>query len=212
MMQHDSDEADHVGTVGKVITGTEVRLVDPVTMQDITPRSGKDGELWVRGPQVMVGYLGNEQATRETFSPDGKWLRTGDIMRMDENKNFWITDRLKELIKYKGFQVAPSELEDLLLHHPHVIDAAVCSIYDDEQATELPMAYVSLKPELAELRKESVQRVLEEVRTWVDGQVAGYKRLRGGVFHLQQLPKTPTGKILRKDLPVRLEQARKAKL
>lgn len=212
MIQHDSDEADYVGTVGKVIAGTETRLVDPITGADIAPGSGKEGELWVRGPQVMMGYLGDEQATRETFSPDGQWLRTGDIMRVDGNNNFWITDRLKELIKYKGFQVAPSELEDLLLHHPHVIDAAVCSIYDDEQATELPLAYVSLRPDLTKLTQQPKQKVLNEIQTWVNGQVAGYKKLRGGVFHLQQLPKTPTGKILRKDLPAKIEQTRKAKI
>jgi len=212
MHQHESDEADYVGTVGKVVAGTEVRLVDPITGDDIAPGSGKEGELWVPGPQVMIGYLGDASATRETLSPDGQWLRTGDIMRMDKNNNFWITDRLKELIKYKGFQVAPSELEDLLLHHPHVVDAAVCSIYDDEQATELPLAYVSLKPDLVRLAQGPKQNVLDEIRTWVDGQVAGYKKLRGGVFHLQELPKTPTGKILRKDLPAKIAQARKAKL
>jgi len=108
--------------------------------------------------------------------------------------------------------VAPSELEDLLLHHPNVIDAAVCSIYDDEQATELPIAYVSFKPEHAALPPGPKQEVLNAIRAWADGQLAGYKKLRGGVFHLQQLPKTTTGKILRRELPARVQQARRTKL
>lgn len=207
MQQHFTDE-DHVGTVGRVISGTEVRLVDPRTGIDVAP--GEEGELWVKGPQVMMGYIGNTQATRDAFS--GDWLKTGDVMRVDENNNFWVTDRLKELIKYKGFQVAPSELEDLLLHHPLVIDAAVCSTYDDEQATELPIAYVSLRQEKAGLPPREKDKVLIEIRNWADNQVAGYKKLRGGVFHLQSLPKTPSGKILRRDLPVKIREARKNRL
>ena len=87
------NDEQYFGTVGKVICGTEVRLVDPTTGKDATP--GQEGELWVRGPQVMMGYRGNSKATAETM--DGDWLRTGDIMRMDENQNFWVTDRLKEV-------------------------------------------------------------------------------------------------------------------
>ncbi|KAF1347569.1 putative amp dependent CoA ligase [Delphinella strobiligena] len=204
---HEADD-HHVGSIGKLFAGTEVRLVDPNTENDVTP--GDEGELWVRGPQVMLGYIKNEKATSETIR-DG-WLRTGDILRVDENNNFWVTDRLKELIKYKGFQVAPSELEDLLLHHPHVIDAAVCSIYDDEQATEIPIAYVSLKLDLANLPESGKQAILAEIQTWADNQVAGYKKLRGGVFHLQQLPKTPSGKILRRELPAKLKQKRTSKI
>ena len=105
------------------------------------------------------------------------------------------------MIKYKGFQIAPSELDDLILQHPLVTDAAVCAFYSETQATEVPMAYVSLVSEKSDLPQNETQGVLDEIRTWVDGQVAGYKRLRGGVFHLQDLPKTPTGKILRRLLP-----------
>jgi 4-coumarate--CoA ligase len=183
-------------------------LIDPSSGEDV--KDGEEGELWIRGPQVMLGYVGDEAATRNTFS--GDWLRTGDIMRLDQNGNFWITDRLKEMIKYKGFQVAPSELEDLLLQHPEVIDAAVCAVYDNSQATEVPLAYVILSAEHVEWDHEKKAGVLEEIRTWVDGQLAGYKKLRGGVHHLQILPKTTTGKILRKDLPAKLKEARDAKL
>ncbi|KAI1608335.1 amp dependent CoA ligase [Exophiala viscosa] len=201
MLQHDADE-EYIGSVGKVISGTEVRLVDPET--DLDVERGQEGELWVRGPQVMMGYLGDEVATNNTFS--GDWLKTGDIMRIDENNNFWITDRLKELIKYKGFQVAPSELEDLLLRHPHVVDAAVCSIYDDQNATELPVAYVSLDPDHKDLAESRKRQILDDIRTWADGQVAGYKKLRGGVFQLQNVPKTASGKIMRTQLPARVQQ------
>lgn len=209
MHQRETDE-DFVGSAGKLISGTEARLVDPSTGQDV-PR-GAEGELWVRGPQVMQGYVGDEEATRNTFSADGQWLRTGDVMKIDENDNFWITDRLKELIKYKGFQVAPSELEDLLLRHPDVTDAAVCSIYDDGQATELPLAYVSLRPQLLTAEAPQKERTLTEIQDWANKQLAGYKKIRGGVLHLQNLPKTPTGKILRKDLPANVQKARQSQL
>lgn len=205
--QHENDEAS-VGTVGKLFSGTEARLVDPVSGKDVGP--GEDGELWIRGPQVMLGYIGDDAATRNTF--EGDWLRTGDVMRLDERGNFWITDRLKELIKYKGFQVAPSELEDLLLGHPDVTDAAVCAVYDNSQATEVPLAYVSLVESHLSVSTAEKNAVLERVRTWVDGKVAGYKKLRGGVHHLQELPKTNTGKIQRRLLPAKLQEMRDSKL
>ncbi|PCH02415.1 protein of unknown function DUF4009 [Penicillium occitanis (nom. inval.)] len=206
---HQIEEEEHAwGCVGKVLPGIEVRLVDPKTGSDVP--SGEEGELWIRGPSVMMCYVADKAATEQTFS-DG-WLRTGDILRVDENQNFWVTDRLKEMIKYKGFQVAPSELEDILLRHPDVIDAAVCAVYDDSQATEVPLAYVSLTPNKAELADSEKQKVLDAIRVWVDGQLAGYKKLRGGVFHLQSLPKTPTGKILRRLLPAKLKEEREAKI
>jgi 4-coumarate--CoA ligase len=205
--QHETDEAD-VGTVGKVLSGTEVRLVDPATLEDVS--FGEEGELWVRGPQVMMGYVGDVEATKGTF--EGDWLRTGDVMKVDKKGNFWVLDRLKELIKYKGFQVAPSELEDLLIRHPSVSDAAVCSIYDDGQATELPIAYISFKEERLADKSFSIDAALRDVKEWFDGQVAGYKKLRGGVFHLQELPKTPSGKILRRLLPAQLEVRKVSKL
>ena len=100
----------------------------------------------------------------------------------------------------------------MLLRHPDVIDAAVCAVYDDAQATEVPLAYVSLTPNKVDLADAEKQKVLDEVRSWMDNQLAGYKKLRGGVFHLQTLPKTPTGKILRRLLPAKLNEAREAKL
>ncbi|KAJ5589784.1 AMP dependent CoA ligase [Penicillium hetheringtonii] len=206
---HQIDEdKEAIGCVGKLFAGMEGRLVDPKTHKDVA--LGEEGELWLRGPLVMMGYVNDPKATAETFT-DG-WIRSGDILKMDKNQNIWITDRLKEMIKYKGFQIAPSELEDILLRHPEVTDAAVCAVYDDSQATEVPLAYVSLSPRTAGLASSEKQDVLDEINGWIDGQLAGYKKLRGGVFHLQTLPKTPTGKILRRLLPAKLNEHRVAKL
>ncbi|QKX63841.1 uncharacterized protein TRUGW13939_11012 [Talaromyces rugulosus] len=204
--QVDEDELAF-GSVGKLFAGIDGRLVDPKTGLDVRP--GEEGELWVRGPTVMTGYVGDKAATGQTFS--GEWLRTGDILKIDDHQNFWVTDRLKEMIKYKGFQIPPSELEDLLLRHPDVVDAAVCAVYDEAQATEVPLAYVSLNPTKVDMPDYEKQKVLQGIRIWTDNQLAGYKKLRGGVFHLQTLPKTPTGKILRRLLPAKLKE-REAKL
>ena len=209
------EEAENVGCAGRLLSGTEVRLVDPDTLKDVG--EGQEGELWICGPQVMIEYVRNKEATERTLVWEGgrKWLRTGDILRVDKKGDWYVTDRLKEMIKYKGFQVAPSELEDLLLKHEDVVDAAVCSVYDDGEATELPVAYVSLsEAKLEEVKqgKAEKQNVLNGVRSWVDGQVAGYKKLRGGVHHLQELPKTPSGKILRRELPAKKKEGRTGKL
>ncbi|KAL3467697.1 amp dependent CoA ligase [Aspergillus heterothallicus] len=213
------EEEDAFGSVGKLFAGVEARLVDPKTNKDVGV--GEEGELWVKADVVMMGYVSDAKATAQTFS-DG-WLRTGDILTVDKKQNFWVTDRLKEMIKYKGFQIAPSELEDLLLRHPAVTDAAVCAVYDDSQATEVPLAYVSLSPtklsclgiNAEEAGSDATcspakQALLNEIRDWADSQVAGYKKLRGGVFHLQALPKTATGKILRRLLPVKIVEGRVA--
>ena len=116
------------------------------------------------------------------------------------------------MIKFKGFQVAPSELEDLLLRHPDITDAAVCAVYDSAQATEIPLAYVSLAEKHAKSSSANIQAVLGEIRKWFDGQVAGYKKLRGGVHHLQALPKTASGKILRRSLPAKIKEHRENRL
>lgn len=176
-----------LGSIGHAVAGTEVRVVDPATGAD--RGVGEDGELWIRGPQVMKGYLGNEQATREILLDDG-WLRTGDIGHVDERGDFWVVDRLKELIKVKGFQVAPAELEALLLGHPGVADAAVVGVPDDE-AGERPRAFV--------VRRAAVEVTGEELAAFVAGHVASYKRLRDVVF-IEQIPKSPSGKILRREL------------
>ena len=172
------------GSVGRLIPNTEARLVDPATGRD----DESSGELWVRGPQVMAGYLGNPTATAETIVEDG-WLRTGDILRLDANGVWWVVDRLKELIKYKGYQVAPAELEALLLTHPAVLDAAVIGVPHAEGG-EAPKAFVvTSDPALTD----------DELMAWVAKKVAPYKRIRF-VELIDAIPKSPSGKVLRRVL------------
>jgi acyl-CoA synthetase (AMP-forming)/AMP-acid ligase II len=185
------------GTVGKIVPGTELRIVDPLTLQDVAP--GEHGELWVRGPQVMRGYLGQPRATAESLTEDG-WLRTGDIGYVDADGFAFIADRLKELIKYKGFQVAPAELEALLLSHPAVADAAVIPS-PDEEAGEVPKAFVVLRKAGA---GPSTDLSAEALMAWVAERVAPHKRVRRVAF-VEQIPKSPSGKILRRVL---IEQER----
>jgi 4-coumarate--CoA ligase len=175
------------GSVGVTIPNTETRIVDPGSGDDLD--FGVDGEVWVRGPQVMKGYLNNERATAATITDDG-WLRTGDIGHIDEDGHLFIVDRLKELIKYKGFQVPPAELEALLLTHPAVDDAAVVGLPDDE-AGEIPAAYVVLRP--------GADASAEEIVDYVAGQVAHYKQVRRLEF-IDVIPKSASGKLLRREL------------
>ena len=128
---------------------TECRLVDPESGEDVA--EGERGELWIRGPQVMKGYLNNDEATAATVDDDG-WLHTGDVAVVDDDGFFTIVDRLKELIKYKGYQVAPAELEALIVNHPQVADVAVIGV-PDEEAGELPKAFVVAAGEDARPRR-----------------------------------------------------------
>ncbi len=175
------------GSVGKLAPNSEARLIDPETGRDAP--TGASGELWVRGPMVMKGYLNNPAATAATIDVDG-WLHTGDIARADDTGNFYIVDRLKELIKYKGFQVAPAELEALLLTHPQVADAAVIGMPDAE-AGELPKAFI--------VRKAGATVSADALRAFVAAHVATYKQIHQVEF-LDAIPKSPSGKILRRML------------
>ena len=175
------------GSVGVTVPNTATRIVDPLTGENLGV--GSDGEVWVQGPQVMQGYLNNPEATAATIDDDG-WLHTGDIGHLDEDGHLYVVDRLKELIKYKGFQVAPAELEGILLTHPAVADAAVVGLPDDE-AGEVPVGYVVLKPDQS--------ASADEVQEFVAGQVATYKQLREVVL-IDAVPKSPSGKILRRVL------------
>jgi len=188
------------GSSGQLVPNQEVRLVDPATGQDAAP--GERGELWARGPHVMKGYRNNPQATRDTIDSEG-WLHTGDVAVVDEDENFYIVDRIKELIKYKGFQVAPAELEAILLSHPSILDAAVIGVEDKEQATELPLAFVVTQPGHSSMSEK-------EVQDYVASKVAPHKKLRGGVRFIDVIPKSAAGKILRKDLRLLLAQSAKA--
>ncbi len=173
------------GKIGLLASDTEAMIVDIETLLPLGP--GKDGELWVRGPQIMRGYLNRPEATAVTIV-DGGWLRTGDIASIDEDGYFTIVDRLKELIKYKGYQVAPAELEAVLLSHPSVADAAVIGS-PDEESGEVPKAFVVRKDEI------SATDLMEYVAT----HVAPYKKIRLLDF-VESVPKSASGKILRRSL------------
>jgi acyl-CoA synthetase (AMP-forming)/AMP-acid ligase II len=174
-----------LGSVGPPAPNTECKLADPASGAELGPNA--EGELCVRGPQNMKGYLNNPEATARTIDADG-WLHTGDIGYADEDGHFFIVDRVKELIKYKGFQVAPAELEAVLLTHPAVADAAVIPCRDAE-AGEIPKAFVVLKSEATE----------DELIDFVANRVARYKKIRMVEF-IDQIPKSLSGKILRRVL------------
>jgi acyl-CoA synthetase (AMP-forming)/AMP-acid ligase II len=181
------------GSVGLAAPNTECKIIDLETGESLGPN--KEGEVCVRGPQIMMGYLNRPEATAATIDPDG-WLHTGDIGYVDDDGHFYIVDRAKELIKYKGFQVPPAELEALLLMHPCVADAAVIP-YPDDEAGEVPKAFVVLKGEVP----------AEELMNFVAGRVAPHKKIRKLEF-IEKIPKSPSGKILRR-LLVQQERERK---
>ena len=176
------------GSVGPAIADTEEKVVD---LEDgaTSVAPGEIGELLVRGPQVMAGYFNNAQETAETITEDG-WLRTGDIVRMDPDGYLWILDRKKELIKYKGFQVTPAELEGLLLEHPGVADVAVIGKADAESG-EVPKAFV--------VPRQGAEVSGEDLMGFVAGKVATFKQVREVEF-LDAIPKNASGKILRRVL------------
>ena len=176
---------DKAGTVGFLVPSTEMRIVDPETGRDAGV--GERGEVWIRGPQVMKGYLNNPEATASTVDAGG-WLQTGDIGVQYADGYLEVVDRLKELIKVKGFQVAPAELEALLLKHPSIADVAVIPVADAE-CGEVPKAVIVTK---GDLTAEAVMKFVEE-------HVAHYKKVRHVAF-VQQIPKSPSGKILRRVL------------
>ena len=170
---------------GRLVPNMECKIVDVGTGNEVA--TGEQGEILVRGPIVMQGYLGQAGATAATIDADG-WLRTGDIGYVDADGDFFIVDRTKELIKYKGLQVAPAELEAVLLGNPAIADACVIGIADEE-AGEVPKAFVVKKGEIS----------AEEVIAWVTARVAPHKKLRAVEF-ADQLPKSATGKLLRRVL------------
>ncbi|KAF9790975.1 AMP binding protein [Thelephora terrestris] len=183
-----------VGSAGLLIPNLEARLVG-IDGVDVKP--GEPGELWLRGPTVMKGYLNNPTATKESITADG-WYKTGDVCTRDADGFYHIVDRIKELIKYKGFQVPPAEMEALLLQHPKIVDAAVIGVYSEEEATELPRAYVVPKVKPAPGAESAT--LSKEIQEWVRERVAKHKFLRGGVVIIDQVPKSAAGKILRRQL------------
>lgn len=182
-----ADFADHFGSAGMLAPGLEAMMVDASTNKPMAPT--QQGEIWLRGPTIMKAYIGNPKETSETIDRDG-WLHTGDLGYFDTDGYLYIVDRLKELIKYKANQVAPAELECILLGHPGVSDCAVIPFPDDE-AGEIPMAYIVRKPGSA--------LTAEEVMKFVAEQVAPYKKIRKVAF-IDAIPKSATGKTERRKL------------
>ncbi|KAM0754180.1 acetyl-CoA synthetase-like protein [Meredithblackwellia eburnea MCA 4105] len=193
------------GTCGKLLSTMQARLVDE---QGKDVGEGEPGELLLRGPNIMVKYHNNPEATAKTIDSEG-WMATGDVCVRTNDGHYAIVDRRKEFIKYKGFQVIPAELEAVLLTCPMVADAAVIGVWEEDQATELPRAYVVVEPKYAQDKE-----VTKKIAKFVQDKVAPHKRLRGGVIPMEVIPKSPSGKILRKDLRVLAakEQEGKAKL
>ena len=183
-----------VGSVGKLLPNMKAKCMDtsdpPKEVPFDTP-----GELWLHGPNVFKGYWHNPTATADCVTPDG-YFKTGDIGYVSSGgEDFYITDRVKELIKYKGFQVAPAEIEGTLLDHPNVMDVAVIGINDAAEHTEVPRAYIVVKD-----MGKGPEEVAKEIHDWLADRVAYHKKLRGGIKFVQEIPKSATGKILRRVL------------
>jgi acyl-CoA synthetase (AMP-forming)/AMP-acid ligase II len=178
------------GSAGRIVPNTEVKIVGVDTLAEVP--QGQEGELWIRGPQIMKGYLGRPEETAACIDAE-RWYHTGDVGYVDPDGYFFIVDRTKELIKYKGMQVAPAELEALLLTHPAVLDVAVVR-KADEEAGEVPKAWVVLKPDDASRATSG-----EAIMGWAAQRVAPHKRVRHVEF-IDQIPKSASGKILRRVL------------
>jgi 4-coumarate--CoA ligase len=187
--------SDTTGSVSPLLPNTRARIID-ASDADVAP--GEAGEILIQGPTVCAGYFANPAADADAFTHG--WFRTGDVGAFRDGQ-LYIVDRIKELIKYKGLQVAPAELEAVLLSHAYVLDAAVIGVSVDGGTSEVPRAYV-----VAEEGRVSA----DEVVRFVGERVAGYKQLRGGVVFVREIPKSPSGKILRRE--VRGWVDRKAKL
>nr|AGW16013.1 4-coumarate:coenzyme A ligase 1 [Pueraria montana var. lobata] len=182
------------GSCGTVVRNAELKVVDPETGRSLG--YNQPGEICIRGQQIMKGYLNDEKATALTIDSEG-WLHTGDVGYVDDDDEIFIVDRVKELIKFKGFQVPPAELEGLLVSHPSIADAAVVP-QKDVAAGEVPVAFV--------VRSNGFDLTEEAVKEFIAKQVVFYKRLHK-VYFVHAIPKSPSGKILRKDLRAKLESA-----
>lgn len=177
---------DSWGSIGTPLPQVELKLVD-AEGNDST-QQGR-GEACVRGPSIFRGYLGNEKANRESFDDEG-YFKTGDIMEVNpETGLLYVVERQKELIKVRSFQVAPAELEGVLTSHPDIVDAAVVGVPDDRSG-ELPRAYLVLR--------EGSSLTAAEIKSFMRAQLASYKSLEGGIVFVSEIPKLPSGKILKR--------------
>ncbi|KAK5988964.1 putative 4-coumarate--CoA ligase 1 [Cladobotryum mycophilum] len=194
------------GSVGKLLPNMEAKIVDEEGKE---LKTGEAGELLLKGPNIFSGYWKRPDLNSETFTEDG-WYRTGDVFYICPKGFFYITDRKKELIKYKGFQVPPAELEAKIIGREDVADVCVIGVWDKEQHTEIPRAYIVLKPGVEESDEKA-----KEIIQWLNGKVAPPKKLRGGVRFVKDIPKSQAGKILRRVLRDQVkaeEEAPRAKL
>lgn len=197
-----------IGSVGVLVPGMTAKYMSE---QETELSQGEVGELWLTGPNIFKGYLNNEKGTANALTADG-YFKTGDVGYQDKDGNFYITDRIKELIKYKGFQVPPAELEGLLVAHESIDDVAVLGIHREDLATETPMAFVVVKKGI-----DASPSLEKDIVDWLGAKVANHKKLRGGVKFVDEIPKSVSGKILRRVLRAQYEdeqkkQAGKAKL
>ncbi|KAF3916651.1 S-dihydroxybenzoyltransferase [Dactylellina cionopaga] len=185
------DWKDKIGSVGPLLPNMTAKYVND---DGTEVKAGETGELWLKGPNIMMGYWKNPEATANCMTDDG-YFKTGDVGHQDQGGNFFITDRVKELIKYKGFQVPPAELEGKIASHPKVDDVAVTGVWEESQQTELPRAYVVLAA-----GNKPTPEVAQEIIEFVAKNVAQHKRLRGGIKFVDTIPKSASGKILRRVL------------
>ncbi|CAG9863295.1 unnamed protein product [Phyllotreta striolata] len=195
---NDYNKPECIGSIGRPVPNTVVKIVNPDDPAGGALGPNELGELLVKGPQVMKGYFHRPEENEKAFA-DG-WFRTGDMMYYNEQGFLFVKDRLKELIKVKGFQVAPAELEEIIRDFPDVIDAAVIGI-PHEAYGECPRAYVVPRPNT----KIDVQKLND----YVNSKVANYKQLKGGVNVVESIPKNPSGKILRRQLKLMYEKEKK---
>lgn len=190
-----------IGAVGTLLPNITAKYMSP---DEKELPCGEVGELWMKGPNVFKGYLNNPEGTKNALTEDG-YFKTGDVGYQDKHGNFYITDRIKELIKYKGFQVPPAELEGILSDNDKIDDVAVIGIYKEQDATEVPRAYIVPKKGV-----EAGKALEKEIMDWLASKVANHKRLRGGVRFVDEIPKSVSGKILRRVLKAKAQEEEKA--
>jgi len=195
-LEGSAKDEKHFGSCGKLLEGFEAMLVDPDT-HEIRSQPMESGELWLKSDAVMKGYLKNDEANSKSLESSG-WLKTGDVLYFDEDGYYYVVDRLKNMIKVNGMQVAPVELENLFLKLDFVSEAAVVGIQDADSG-EVPVAFLVLKKEEIK-NKMTIQEAIETAKEFVHSKVAPHKQLRGGIIIVEKLPKTSTGKVIRKEL------------
>ncbi|KAI9264249.1 hypothetical protein BDA99DRAFT_559531 [Phascolomyces articulosus] len=197
-------------TIGRIAPFMKYKIINPKDGNEV--KLGETGELCLKGPNVMLGYKGNPEATAEAIDTEG-WLHSGDICKEDKDGNIFLVDRIKELIKYKGFQVAPADLESVIFDCPYVADNVVIGIHDKQQDTEIPLAFVVLDPKVVTLNEQ--KDIQLKIQAWVNERVANHKRLRGGVVVIDKIPRNAAGKLLRreaKEIYNKQQQQRSSKL